>query len=146
MSVRSHRKSPIFSYMQEAPWKTQLIILGASGKSSWVPNTTPVSLKKKQVIPMTRWLQSNLRSGFARKLFPSIQPNSLIIMDNASYHSHRSEPLPVLSWTKKWMQEWLPGKEMEFPPESLQGRSLQGHPKPCPHCSVCRRWLGPCCG
>ena len=48
MSVCSHRKSPIFSYMQEAPWKTQLIILGASGKSGWVPNTTPVSLKKKK--------------------------------------------------------------------------------------------------
>ena len=36
-------------------------------------------------------------------------------MDNASYHSQRSDPVPVKRWTKKRMQEWLLDKGMNFP-------------------------------
>ena len=38
---------------------------------------------------------------FATKLLPNVPANSLIVMDNATYHSCRSDPVPVKSWTKK---------------------------------------------
>ena len=38
---------------------------------------------------------------FATKLLPNVPANSLIIMDNATYHSRRSDPVPVKSRTKK---------------------------------------------
>ena len=55
---------------------------------------------------------------FAKTLLPNVRPNSLIVMDNATYHSRRSEPLPVKSWTKKRMIEWLQVKGIEFPPKA----------------------------
>ena len=62
---------------------------------------------------------------FASKLLRNVQPNSLIVMDNASYHSRRSEPLPVKSWTKKRMTEWLQTKGIGFPPTALKKEIYQ---------------------
>ena len=59
---------------------------------------------------------------FARKLLPNVQRNSLIVMDSASYHSRRSEPLPVKSWTKKRMQEWLRAKGIQFPQKAVKAK------------------------
>ena len=42
---------------------------------------------------------------FATKLLPDVPPNSIIVMDNASYHSRRSDPVPVKGWTKKKMHD-----------------------------------------
>ena len=52
---------------------------------------------------------------FGTKLLPNVPPNSLIVMDNASYHSRCSDPVPVKSWTKQKMQDWLQAKGVEFP-------------------------------
>ena len=59
---------------------------------------------------------------FAHKLLLNVQPHSLIVMDNASYHSRRSEPLPVKSWTKKRMQEWLLDKGIQFPQKAVKAK------------------------
>ncbi len=57
---------------------------------------------------------------WSEQLLPSIPPKSLIVMDNASYHSRRSEPHPVKSWTKKKMVEWLQVKKIAFPEKCLK--------------------------
>ena len=44
---------------------------------------------------------------FREQLIPNIPPNSVIIMDNASYHSMRGEKAPTLSRRKYEMQNWL---------------------------------------
>ena len=44
---------------------------------------------------------------FRDQLIPNIPHNSVIIMDNASYHSMRSEKAPMLSTRKYNMQKWL---------------------------------------
>ncbi len=54
------------------------------------------------------------------QLLPNIPRNSLIVMDNASYHSRRSEPYPVKSWTKKNMVAWLKQKEIVYPQKCLK--------------------------
>ena len=41
------------------------------------------------------------------KLLPNIPSNSLIVMDNAPYHSRRKEEYLIQSWTKKNMAEWF---------------------------------------
>ena len=62
---------------------------------------------------------------FASKLLPNVQPNSLIVIDNASYHSRRSEPLPVKSWTKTRMQEWLRIKGIVFPQKAFKAKLFE---------------------
>ena len=71
---------------------------------------------------------------FATKRLPNVQLNSLIVMDNASYHSHRSDPVPVKSWTKQKMQDWLQAKGIEFPTNALKAElySIIQRSKPTP--------------
>ena len=57
---------------------------------------------------------------FATKLLPNVPLNSLIVVDNASYHSRRSDPVPVKSWTKQKMQDWFQAKGIEFPTNALK--------------------------
>ena len=54
------------------------------------------------------------------QLLPNIPPNTLIIMDNALYHSHQREAYPVQSWTKKKMVEWLTHKGIPYPDKCLK--------------------------
>ena len=71
---------------------------------------------------------------FATKLLSNVQLNSLIVMDNASYHSCRSYPVPVKSWTKQKMQDWLQAKGIEFPTNALKAElySIIQRLKPTP--------------
>ena len=57
---------------------------------------------------------------FRDKLLPNVPSNSLIVMNNASYHSRQCEELPVKNWTKKRMIEWLDGKSIPYPTKALK--------------------------
>ena len=52
------------------------------------------------------WLQS--------KVFPSILEGSTIVMDNASYHSVRTEKPPNSNNTGEQMQDWLQKNNIPF--------------------------------
>ncbi|XP_074652754.1 uncharacterized protein LOC141907083 [Tubulanus polymorphus] len=47
---------------------------------------------------------------FEEILVPKLPPNSVIVMDNASYHSVRSEKIPTSNSLKEDMQVWLSQK------------------------------------
>ena len=51
---------------------------------------------------------------------PMIPSKSIIVMDNAPYYSHRKEPLPVKSWMKAMLTEWLPCKGFSYPEQCLK--------------------------
>ena len=51
---------------------------------------------------------------------PNIPANSLIVMDNAPYHSRRLEPVPTMSYRKPIMQDWLTTRGIEFPENTLK--------------------------
>ena len=53
-------------------------------------------------------------------LMPNIPANSLIVMDNAPYHSRRLEPVPTMSSRKQIMQDWLTARGIEFPETALK--------------------------
>ena len=57
---------------------------------------------------------------FHDALMPNIQPNSLIVMDNAPYHSRRLEPVPTMSSRKQVMQDWLTSHRICFPECALK--------------------------
>ena len=61
-------------------------------------------------------IAEHFEEWFANKLLPNVQPNSLIVMDNAPVVIL----LPVKSWTKKMMQEWLWAKGIVFPQKVLK--------------------------
>ena len=94
----------------------RLIILHAGSENGWVPNaelvfqsggTSDDYHKDMDHQEFERW--------FKDQLLPNIPVNSIIAMDNASYHSRRYEPLPTSSWHKGDMISWLANKNIPFP-------------------------------
>ena len=47
-------------------------------------------------------------------LIPKLEPNSIIVMDNASYHSRRLQKIPTKSSTKQEMKDWLTSNGCNF--------------------------------
>lgn len=47
-------------------------------------------------------------------ILPQIEPGSVVVMDNAPYHSRRVEQLPTSAWRKGRISEWLSGKNIPF--------------------------------
>ncbi|XP_050443987.1 uncharacterized protein LOC126847646 [Adelges cooleyi] len=44
------------------------------------------------------------------KTLPLLKENAVIVMDNASYHSVKKYPIPVMSWKKQEIIDWLESK------------------------------------
>ena len=57
---------------------------------------------------------------FNDTLMPELEPNSIIVMDNASYHSRRLQKIPTKSSTKQEMKDWLTSNGMQFPEMALK--------------------------
>lgn len=49
-----------------------------------------------------------------------IEPNSVIVMDNASYHSRRLEKLPTSAWRKAEIADWLKSKNIDYDESMLK--------------------------
>ena len=49
-----------------------------------------------------------------------LKPNSVIIIDNASYHSRNAEDFPVSKWRKAQFQSWVTENKISFKPDALR--------------------------
>ena len=54
-------------------------------------------------------------SWFERRLCPNLEPNSVIVIDNASYHSRNCPDYPLSTWKKNELSNWLKDKGISFP-------------------------------
>lgn len=66
--------------------------------------------------------RANFEKWFKTQLIPNLEQPSLIIMDNASYHSGLDEEIPRKSWTKQHMLEWLLKKSVKVPDNAFKDR------------------------
>ncbi|KAJ8914403.1 hypothetical protein NQ315_017497 [Exocentrus adspersus] len=93
----------------------RFIILHAGSKHGFVENASLVfsstSKSEDYQDPMNREM---FEKWMTEKLLPNLEEPSLIIMDNAPYHSVLAEKLPTTSWTKSQIQEWLQQKNIQF--------------------------------
>ena len=99
----------------------QLIILHAGSKDGWVPNGSLVY----QSINDDGDYHQEMNHAIFEKWFetqplPNIPPDSLIAMDNASYHSRRKEAMPTSSWRKGDMITWLMDKGIPYPDKNTK--------------------------
>lgn len=56
----------------------------------------------------------NFQKWATEKLLPNIPQNSVVVMDNAAYHSTQIDKKPTMSSLKGHMQEWLKRKDVTF--------------------------------
>ncbi|KAB0792942.1 hypothetical protein PPYR_12562 [Photinus pyralis] len=65
--------------------------------------------------------RGNFENWFKTQLVPNLpDEKSLIIMDNASYHSGLLEKIPTKSWTKQRMIEWLGENNIGYPEKAMK--------------------------
>ena len=57
---------------------------------------------------------------FIHTLLLKIAPNSLIVMDNASYYSRKKQPTPTKSCTKGKLMDWLSSKGVTYSDKCLK--------------------------
>lgn len=60
----------------------------------------------------TKWLKE--------KLLPNLKQKSVIVLDNASYHSAVLNQQPTFSWKKENIKNWLMEQNISFPENSLK--------------------------
>ena len=87
---------------------SSLIILHASSENGWVSDAALVFQSKKATGDYHDEMTSeHFEEWFHDSLLPNILPNSLIVIDNAPYHSRRLELVPTMSSRKQIIQDWL---------------------------------------
>jgi transposase len=64
----------------------------------------------------TKWMEE--------QLLPSLEKPSLLILDNAPYHSVEVEKQPVSSWKKRDIEKWLVEKNISFSSVALKHELL----------------------
>lgn len=87
----------------------RLIIIGAGGDFGWVPNSFfCFRTKKAGAFNYHEDMNAaNFEKWLCEKLLPNLPPNSVIILDNASYHSRKSNSKPTKSRNKGDIVAWL---------------------------------------
>ena len=102
---------------------SRLIILHAGSDNGWINGADLVFQSKKATGDYHDEMTSeHFEEWFHDSLMSNIPPNSLIVMDNAPYHSRRLEPVPTMSSRKQVMQDWLTQHGIEFPKECFKTR------------------------
>ncbi len=113
---KNHSNDFIWYSGEDGPWVQKptgkgerLIIINAITKSGWIPGAKIVFKSTRKTGDYHGQMNWDLfKKWFVEMLLENIAPNSLIIMDNASYHntlSEHSPPTPLCS--KKKITEWL---------------------------------------
>jgi transposase len=62
---------------------------------------------------------------FEEKVLPGLTGPTIIILDNARYHSRKVETRPSCSWTKLKISEWLQNRNIDSDPDSLKCELLE---------------------
>jgi len=113
---KNHSNDFIWYSDEDGPWVQKptgkgerLIIINAITKSGWVSGSKLVFKSTRKTGDYHGQMNLDLfKKWLTEMLLPNIPKNSLIIMDNASYHNTLSEyspPTPLCS--KKKIMEWL---------------------------------------
>lgn len=97
------------------------MILHAGNLNGFIENCSCVfSAKSKSSDYHDNMDAEKFENWVKEQLVPNLKEPSLIILDNASYHSRLIEKLPTSSWNKKELQNWLSKENILFEPTDLR--------------------------
>ena len=86
----------------------RLIILHAGGVAGWLSQTELIFKSKSNTGDYHNEMNgTHFLEWFENKLCTHVPINSLIVLDNASYHNTKVEKIPTMKSRKSEMKEWL---------------------------------------
>ena len=88
----------------------RITILHAGSEDGWIPNALSLSSKNisESCVDYHEDTTAEVfEDWFGTKLLPNMPPNSVIVMDNASYHSRQLNKAPCSKDTKAKIQDYM---------------------------------------
>ncbi|KAG8228848.1 hypothetical protein J437_LFUL008344 [Ladona fulva] len=99
----------------------RFVILHAGSARGFVKGAKLVYLAKKRSGDYhDEMVSRQIEEWFKSQLLPNIAEGSIIVMDNATYHSMNREQIPTSSNNKLDMENWLKSKDIAYPERSLK--------------------------
>ncbi|XP_064100794.1 uncharacterized protein LOC135211413 [Macrobrachium nipponense] len=103
----------------------RLIILHAGSAEGFIPNAELTFTAKNDGDYHRQMNHEVFEEWFRCQLLPNIPPTSIIVMDNAPYHSRKVDRLPTMSSKKAVITEWLISKGAKPTEKMLKGQLLE---------------------
>ena len=131
---KNHSNDYTWYSVEDGPWVQKptgngerLIIVNAITKDGWVPGAKLVFKSTRKTGDYHGQMDSeNFTKWFCEMLLPSIPANSLIIMDNASYHSSLSDKsAPTPQCSKERILTWLLQNKIPCNPDCLKAELIE---------------------
>ncbi|XP_063846183.1 uncharacterized protein LOC135092001 [Scylla paramamosain] len=97
-----------------------LIILHTGTRNGFIYNGELIFQAKNDGDYHKQMNSTVFEEWFRNQLLPNIAPNSIIVMDNAPYHSVLQEKVPSSSRRKVELKEWLERKGVQLSDELLK--------------------------
>lgn len=99
----------------------RLVIVHAGGETGFVPNALLIfKAGSKSGDYHDNMNFQNYEKWLKTQLIPNLPENSVVVVDNASYHNKLEEPAPTSSTRKADMLAWLHEKHIEHSPSMLK--------------------------
>lgn len=104
----------------------RFVIVHAGGERGFVKDGKMVFLAKKGTQDYHDEMDSaRFENWFEENLLPNLEPETVIVMDNAPYHSRKKETIPNTKSLKDDIKNWLREKNIDFPEDSLKKELLE---------------------
>ena len=113
---KNHSNDWVWHSIEEGPWiqkptgkGERLIILNAITKEGWVPGAKVVFKSSRKTGDYHGQMDGDLfQKWFTEALLPNLPDDSVIVMDNASYHNILTEcSAPTPACSKEKIRDWL---------------------------------------
>ena len=99
------------------------IIVHAGGEMGFIPNAQLIfKSQSKSGDYHDDMNKTNFMKWLKEKLIPNLPPNSLIVMDNAPYHTVTVNKAPTTNSSKADMQNWIKSKGLSYLPTMVKAQ------------------------
>ncbi len=126
---KNHSNDFVWYFSEDGPWVQKptgkgerLIIMNAITRNGWVPGAALVFKSSRKTGDYHGQMNGDLfRKWFVDKLLPNIPNNSIIIMDNASYHNMLADySAPTANCSKEKIRVWLEANKIPCKDDCLK--------------------------
>ncbi|XP_046960672.1 uncharacterized protein LOC124530527 [Vanessa cardui] len=102
------------------------IIVHAGGAMGFIPNAQLIFRSQSQAADYHDDMnQTNFNKWLSEKLIPNLPPQSIVVMDNASYHTVQVNKAPTMSSTKTEMQNWITSNDLSYLPTMIKAQLFE---------------------
>lgn len=102
----------------------RLIISHIGSEEGFVEGGLLMFESKKNTEDYHHEMNADCFEEWFQEIVPKLKPNSVLVMDNAPYHSRKVERIPTTAWKKADIQEWLRTKCIAFDDSMIKAELL----------------------